>query len=164
MMAESSNSGDQLFIATGATANSVPANQAAWEALTWTEIGGVMEIGEYGDETNIISYKKLATGRVNKLTGTKDAGNSAVQMASDPLDAGQIALKAAAGTKLRSNFKRILKDAADANDPNSVHYFGAFPAGFKYGATSEGGDAVRSVSTTLAITTAVLEVPTVATP
>jgi hypothetical protein len=161
-MAYSAYSGDKLYIATGATANSAPANAAAYAALTWLEVKGVMQLGEYGDSAQIIPFKTLGNPRVNKLIGTRDAGNKTVSLATDPLDAGQLALEAASKTNFTYNFKREFLDAADANDTNGVSYFGAKVAGGKYSATSEGGDAVRSREFTLAITTALTDIASVA--
>jgi hypothetical protein len=160
-------SGTKIFIATGASANSAPANQAAWEALTWTEVEQVVEIGEYGDATSIITTKILGSGRTIKLTGNADAGDVAVTILTDMLLAGQTAFRTAsseANRKIRHNFKIVEPDRADANDTDTTTYFGALVAAGRKSATSEGGDTDRRRSYTLAVTTPYLEVPTTVVP
>lgn len=124
-MPYSTTSGTKLYIATGASANSSPADATAYAALTWTEVAGVTNFGSFGDTAELVTLKIVAESRVRKLKGTYNAGTMEIVCARDPLDAGQAAAAAAAATKFTYNFKVVANDKADANDTNSIWYFGA---------------------------------------
>ncbi len=101
------------------------ATVSAYAALTWVEIGGVESIGEFGDTASQITFTGLGDNRVQKLKGAYDAGDLTVAAAWGPLDAGQIAARAAAATKFAYAIKVTFEDSADANDTDSVFYFHA---------------------------------------
>lgn len=94
-----------------------------FEALTWVLIGEVEDGGEYGDEAADVTFQSLADGRVRHLKGARDAGVLALVFGDDPMDAGQIALKAAEQTKLDFNFKVEYADAPQEGWSGSVDYF-----------------------------------------
>ena len=119
-MSISTASGARLFIATTTAA---PANLAAYQALTWTEVGEVEDLGEFGDESERISFTALADARTRKLKGPRDAGEMAIVVGDDMLDDGQIALEAAEGSPLDHNFKVLLNDAITLGGDPSEHYF-----------------------------------------
>jgi Phage tail tube protein, TTP len=116
--------GFQVAIATGGTANSAPTNSSGYAALTWTPIGEVEDISEFGDNAEVIRFLAVADGRVRKLKGAADAGQMQLTMGHDPADAGQIALLTASGSAFRHNFRVTLSDRADANDTDGIMYFG----------------------------------------
>lgn len=101
------------------------ANAAAYAALTWVEVKEVETIGELGDASSAITFTSLSDARVRKLKGARDAGDFSITCASDPLDAGQLAVIAAEATKFSYAVKVLLEDSADANDTDSVFYFHA---------------------------------------
>jgi hypothetical protein len=161
-MAISALAGAKLFIATGANANSTPANAAAYAALTWTEVKEVESIGQYGDSSTEITFISLSDSRVRKLKGSRNAGNAEVVVANDPLDAGQLAVIAAEATKFTYNFKVEYLDKADANDTNSIDYFGAKVLGVAKNGGS--ADDVSKRTLTLGIDTGITEVPATVVP
>lgn len=71
------------------------ANAAAFAALTFTTIGNVGNIGAYGLNTNMVNYPVLDRSMVLKAKGQTDGGNLTIQCADKPLDAGQVAMRAA---------------------------------------------------------------------
>jgi hypothetical protein len=97
----------------------------AFEALTWVEIGEVEDGGEYGDESADVTFQSLGDGRVRHLKGARDAGVLALVFGDDPMDAGQIAIKAAEQSKLDFNFKVEYEDAPQAGWSGSTDYFRA---------------------------------------
>ncbi|MFD1944735.1 hypothetical protein [Paradevosia shaoguanensis] len=97
-------------------------DQAAFEALTWIEIGNVGAIGESGTQTNVVSYDELATDVTQKGKGISNAGDPTIECARNPTDPGQVALRAAAKTNFNYAFKFEDKDAPDADHTNSVYY------------------------------------------
>ncbi|UXN64409.1 phage tail protein [Phyllobacterium sp. A18/5-2] len=96
---------------------------AAFEALTWVEIKEVEDGGEFGDESADVTFQSLGDGRVRHLKGARDAGTIALVVGDDPLDAGQLAVRAAEKTKFQYNFKVEYEDAPSALYENSVDYF-----------------------------------------
>jgi hypothetical protein len=97
-------SGTKVFITTAALAT-IPANAAAWEALTWTEIGLVENIGNFGDSASSQNFSALGDARVRKAKGARDGGNMTVTCGYDGTDAGQTAVVAAEATNVKYGVK-----------------------------------------------------------
>lgn len=71
-------------------------------AITYTEIGELIGVGDYGDSVSDVSYTALAKSRVTHLKGVADGGTVDLTIAFDAGDAGQDALVAA--SKDRTGF------------------------------------------------------------
>lgn len=69
-------------------------NDAGFSALTWTDVGEVTALGEFGGEAQISSHTPMATGTINKLKGSLDFGRMSIALGKDISDAGQIILDA----------------------------------------------------------------------
>ncbi|WP_020178087.1 phage tail tube protein [Methylopila sp. M107] len=108
----------------------LPAVDTASEfaALTYTEIDMVEDLGEFGDEQNIVTGTTLKDGRVRKAKGAADTGTLALRCFHDPLDTGQAALIAASKTKKNYAFKIVLPDAPDSSYSSTTIYFRALVA------------------------------------
>ena len=102
-----------------------PADESAYAALSYVEIGEVESIAPFGDKSGVINFASLSDNRQRKMKGVRDAGDFDVVYASDPHDAGQAACIAAERTKFSYAIKVQLEDAADENDTDSVFYFAA---------------------------------------
>ena len=74
-------------------------------SVSWTEIDGWETAGAYGDAAALITTALINRGRDIKQKGTFNAGQMQNNFAILPLDAGQIALKAAARTRNNYPFK-----------------------------------------------------------
>ena len=99
---------------------------AALQGSTFVEVKGVENLGEFGDENELINFTSLGDGRVRKLKGTADAGTLELVVGRDADDLGQQALRAAAKTKHRYAFKVELDDApAGADAKPTTFYFAA---------------------------------------
>lgn len=148
-----SAAGAKIYIGTTAAA----ANETQFAADTYTEIKEVEDLGELGDESEAITFAGLSEARVKKLKGARDAGTLVLVVGRDPLDAGQIAIKAAEKTSFEYNFKIVANDAPDADHTNSVYYF----RGLVMSARDNYGQQNNVVRTTfnIGINTAILEVP-----
>lgn len=94
---------------------------------TWTEVGQVEDIGEFGDKAEEIKFTALADSRVRKLKGARDAGTLEVTVARDSTDAGQDALRAASAADVGYNFKIVLNDKIATS--GSIFYFKALVNG-----------------------------------
>lgn len=75
-----------------------PATQdaAGYSALSYTVVGEITDLGEYGQDGNLITYQSIPTRLDQKLKGSINAGSQALQLGRDITDAGQAILKAAA--------------------------------------------------------------------
>jgi hypothetical protein len=117
-MAIGTSEGSTVFIGPVTTATT----QVALAALTFVEIGSVESIGEFGAQKQDVSFTPLKGPSVQHLVGAIDNGMLPIVYAHDPLDAGQIALREAAGTKFEYAIKIVLSDKADANDTPTTFY------------------------------------------
>jgi hypothetical protein len=76
-------------------ANDVANDQAAYELLSFTEVGEVESIGSFGDTYSEITFTALSNRRVRKFKGSKNAGTIELTLGFDGADTGQTAIKAA---------------------------------------------------------------------
>ncbi len=88
-----SHAGAKFSIST--TAQNDDLDQAGFEALSWTEVSPVGSMGEYGINTNMLTYDTWNTLVAKKAKGITNAGDPAVEVARDDADAGQTAMRAA---------------------------------------------------------------------
>lgn len=152
-MSIASAAGAKVYIGTTTAAT----NEAQFAADTYVEIKDVEDLGELGDESEAINFAALGDGRVRKLKGARDAGTLVLVVGRDPIDAGQLALKAAEKTSFDFNFKIVANDAPDAEHTNSVYYF----RGLVMSARDNYGQQNNVVRTTfnVGINSAIIEVP-----
>lgn len=145
----------KFFIGTTAAAETLQ----AFEADTYTQIKGVHDLGEFGDQFNPIEYAYVEEARNRRFKGMVDGGVLDLIVNRLAADAGQIKLVEA--SKFDSgdddvNFKMILPDKATPNGDGSTIYFRATVMG---GRTSFGeGDNVIRTTWSIAINTEWLEV------
>lgn len=99
-----------------------------YAALTWTEVGEVGEIPEYGPEHSTVTFTRLKDGIVNKFHGELNYGSLSVPMALDRTDAGQIILSTARQSKDEISFRITFSDG-------SVEYTSGKVLSFKRGAS-----------------------------
>lgn len=119
-MSISTGSGVQFFIGT----TTVAENLSQFLTDTYTEVGEVEDLGEFGDESEAVTFASLADGRLQKLKGVRDAGTLALIVGADDADAGQDALIVAeAEDALDFSFKVVLNDKATIGGTPSEHYF-----------------------------------------
>ncbi|MBN8998108.1 MAG: hypothetical protein J0H54_01615, partial [Rhizobiales bacterium] len=55
---------------------------------SWTEIGNLSNLGSFGDTSELITFSPLATRRVRKLRGTRNAGSMQIVAGMDSADPG----------------------------------------------------------------------------
>lgn len=149
-MTTSTTAGAKFYIGTTAAA----ANLTAFKADTYVEVTEVEDLGEIGDEAEVVSYKVVGSGRVEKRTGTRDAGTLNLVCIRDPLDAGQRALIDASKTDSVYNLKIAVDDAPAGGTP-STFFFRASVSSAKV--TFAGADDMTKIGFSLAITSEVLE-------
>lgn len=122
------NKGRKFYIAVTAPDGSTPSSQSSdltqeqFEALNWQEVKNVGSVGESGTQTNVPTYDELGTEVTQKQKGISNAGDPTVECARNPTDKGQIAMRAAALTKLNYAFKIEDNDAPSSSYTNSIYY------------------------------------------
>ena len=90
-MAIQSSAGASLSIGTTAAATTA----AEYASDTYSAVGFLESIGDFGDTWNPISFTGLSDARVQKLKGSQDGGDVSFTFAFDDTDAGQAALMVA---------------------------------------------------------------------
>lgn len=153
-MAISTTSGAKLYIGSDTVLGS-GSPPFDYPDDTYVEIGEIENLGELGDESNLVNFLAIGDARVRKLKGARDAGTMAVVCGRDPLDAGQAALRDAEQTKAKYNFKLVYADAASDLYTDTVAYFSALVSSQR--AQLNGSDDVTKLMFNLAINTAITE-------
>lgn len=126
-------SGTRVFIGTTAPIifpadydDSDPVQNAAmvaqFESDSYVEVGEVEDLGEFGDEAELVPFASLQDGRVRKYKGTRDAGTMPITTGHDPTDEGQAALVAAEASPLDFNIKIVLNNATTLGGDGEVNY------------------------------------------
>lgn len=114
------NIGRSLWIC--ATPQQADLNQAAFAALTYVQVKGVGSGGEIGTKENQLTYPTWDSTVVQKSKGMADAGNPPFELARDPLDAGQIILRAAAATEFNYAYKIMANDTPSGGSSPTIIY------------------------------------------
>jgi len=91
---------------------------------SYTEVGEIEDLGEFGDQSEQVTFSNLANGRVQKLKGTRDAGVLTLVVGNADSDTGQDAMIAAElEDVLDYNFKVVLNDKLTISGTPSEYYF-----------------------------------------
>lgn len=112
--------GTKVSIST--TAVTLPLNATDFGALTFTPVGSVGNLGDYGSPANLINYNTLDTEVMSKAKGVEDAGELSIEVARIFDDPGQIAMRAAAATKFYYAIKIEYADAPSEDWSNTIMY------------------------------------------
>lgn len=70
-------------------------NSAGYAALTWTAVGEVTDLGEFGREYALVTHNPINTRITQKFKGSYNEGKMSLKIGLDTDDAGQILMKAA---------------------------------------------------------------------
>lgn len=95
-----------------ATTNGAPAtfDEAGYSSKTFTNIGEITNIGEFGKEFNLVTHQPLATRGVKKGKGSYNNGTLSPSLALDPDDEGQVLLEQASEDDTSWAFLVTLQD------------------------------------------------------
>lgn len=90
----------------------VPAtfNAAGYQALTYTTIGEVTDIGEYGREYSLVTHNPINTRSTVKFKGSFNSGALTLQLGLDNADAGQTLALTASSSDNNYAFELTLQD------------------------------------------------------
>lgn len=113
--------GAKLFI--GPSVTNTTDTAAEYAALTWTEVGLIETLGEFGDESNEVTFAVLGDGRIRKAKGARNAGTLAITVAHASDDTGQQAMIAAEATYSNYAFKVVLPNRLNATGTDEIQYF-----------------------------------------
>lgn len=116
-------SGAQMMISTVPATPAAIAGVGGYAGLTYVAVGEIEDMGEFGDESEQVSFTALSDARTRKLKGPRDAGAMTIVCGDDMLDDGQVAMEAAEASTLDYAFKVILNDAITVGGTDSNHYF-----------------------------------------
>jgi hypothetical protein len=99
-------------------------DQAGYEALSFTTIGEVTDLGEFGRDYALVTHNPIATRGTVKRKGSYNPGTMDVKLGLDNDDAGQILAKAASLSDNDHSIRVTLQDGSD-------YYFQAQVMSFK---------------------------------
>lgn len=119
-------------------------NAAGYAALTWTTIGEVTDLGEFGREYNLVTHNPLGNRGTVKKKGSFNEGSITLQLGLDTDDAGQILAKTASTSDSDYSFEI-------ATQNGDKYYFQAQVMSFKVGVG--GVDQITAATIMLEITT-----------
>lgn len=120
-MAANTASGSKIYI--GSASDATTDTQGEFELDSYLEVGEIEDLGEFGDESEEVTFTSLSDARVRKFKGPRNAGTITVVCADDPDDTGQDAMIAAEATTFDYNFKVELNDKASGETTPSTFYF-----------------------------------------
>lgn len=145
-------------IAIGTTLATPNGTQAEYEADTYTTVGSIESISEFGDQRSAVQFSSLSDSRVQKARGIADAGDAEVVYAHATGEAGQVAMKAAFAATSQStdefNFRVQLNDQISTS-PTRYYFRARVLSDRQLELTNDGVVRKKAV---LAINTAVREV------
>ncbi|MEX0469910.1 phage tail tube protein [Spiribacter sp. 390] len=141
------------FTSAGTTieiSNNLPASYDAtgFEALSFTEIGEVSDLGEFGREYAEVTFNPLGDRRTVKRKGSYNDGNVSMTVARVPGEAGQTILQTALDSDESQSIKVTLQDG-------TVLYFTAQVMSYTTNVGSV--DQITTASVTLGITEDIIE-------
>jgi len=149
--------GTKVYLSTSA----VPATEsvANYDALTWTEIGLIESVGEFGPDASIGTFTPIGTGVACKFMGTVDNGEVSLSIAKSD-DDGLAILLSKQGDVTSVPMKVELSDTPDASGtgatPRPTRFM--FPGLVKGSRYSVGtGDDVVKVQSSLVINGTIFE-------
>lgn len=153
----------KFYIAT--VSGDVPADQTAYEALTWVECEQTDALGALGDTTAEVTFTGLGDARVQKLKGSSDAGTLDLSMAynqvafGSPLT-GQGHLLVAADDTSSDNyrFKRVLGDGSTGSPlgEGTTEYCSGMVGSFTI--TVDGADSIVMLNSQVRVNSSIIRV------
>lgn len=144
--------GTKLFI--GSTTQHTTVND--FEGESWTEVEEVEDLGEFGDESNDVTFTALGDTRTRHLKGSRDAGTLQVVCGHRPDLTGQAAMVAAEAEPNDYAFKVVLNDKDTLSGTGTTYYFMAKVMSKRINAGN--ADNVVRINFNIGIQTAVLSV------
>jgi len=125
-------------------------DSAGFDGLTFTEVGEVSDLGEFGREYNLVTHNPLGSRQTVKRKGSFNDGTISMSVARTPTDTGQGTLQTAVDDDANYSFKVELQDGRTL-------YFVAQVMSYTTNVGSV--DQITSASVSLEITDEIIEEP-----
>lgn len=124
--------GVKVYISSAAIASTID-SEPEFAAETWTQIGFVGNLGEYGRVYETVPFQQIYDGRTYKLRGGSNDGGMQISVAQDLSDAGQALLKSAsnAATQDQWGFRIEYNDAPSSVGGPTIVYMRGLPMSFR---------------------------------
>ncbi len=135
------SAGTTLKVSSGAP---LTFNAAGYEDLTFTSVGEITDLGEFGREYALVTHNPVGTRGTKKFKGSFNEGTMNLTLGLDTDDAGQILMKAASSSDSPYSFEVTTQNG-------DTYYFQAMVMSFKVGIGSV--DSITTASCTLELTT-----------
>ena len=119
-------------------------NVAGYEALSFTAVGEITDLGEFGREYALVTHNPVGNRGTVKKKGSFNEGTMNMSLGLDTDDAGQIILKAASLSDNDYSFKVTTQNG-------DIYYFQAQVMNFKVGVGSV--DTITAATVALELTT-----------
>jgi len=107
-MTVKTSAGTTLAVSAGLPATE---DSAGYAALSWTEVGEITDLGEFGKVYNLVTHNPLATRRTVKKKGSFNDGSISLALGLDSSDAGQAILDAAVDSDANYSFRVTDQDS-----------------------------------------------------
>ena len=120
-------------------------NSAGYDALTFTTIGEVTDLGEFGRQYALVTHNPVGNRGTVKKKGSFNEGTMTLSLGLDTDDAGQILAKSASTSDADHYFKVTTQNG-------DIYYFPALVMSFVVGVG--GVDQITAATIQLEITTA----------
>lgn len=119
-------------------------NVAGYSALTFTAVGEITDLGEFGREFALVTHNPVGTRGTQKFKGSFNEGTMNLTLGLDTDDAGQVLMKAASLADTAYSFEVTTQNG-------DIYYFQAMVMSFKVGVGSV--DSITTATCTLELTT-----------
>lgn len=139
-MAVRTTAGSTLKVSASAPATY---NTAGYVALTWTSVGEVTDLGEFGREYTLVTHNPINNRITQKFKGSYNEGKMSLKLGLDTDDAGQVLMKAAAASDSAYSFEVTTQNG-------DKYYFPAMVMSWKVGVGSV--DSITAASCDLEVT------------
>ena len=126
-----------------------------FETLTYTEISQIQDLGEFGDVAEDLTFALVNDDRMHYRKGSVDGGVLPLVLSHDLEDEGQAALQAASAS--RSNYAFKIEFGGTPGVPPAEEVFFFRGRVLKYRTEVGGPDRVLSVSSEIAINSAIIQ-------
>ena len=149
--------GSKLYMSDTSIADTVD-TEAEFFAQSYTEIGLIINLGEFGRVFSPVSYMTVAEGRTRKLKAGFDDGSISLTLAQDLSDAGQDLLYTAANLSNQDHygFRVELNDNQSNIGGPTTFLFRGLPMSFK---TQMGGLQVIQATSMIEVNSDILHIP-----
>ena len=119
-------------------------NVAGYSALTYTAVGEITDLGEFGREFTLVTHNPVGSRGTQKFKGSFNEGTMNLSLGLDTDDAGQVLMKAASLSDAAYSFEVTTQNG-------DTYYFQAMVMSFKVGVGSV--DSITTATCTLELTT-----------